>query len=437
MSTKLRTIFAAPGGSWGGLFTEEEREREIERFKGKLNGIKPLLPNVEFIEEELKGREDFPKLDEDKGEDGILFFSLSGGVDEPIFRAMDKGLPMILFVEPYSWHVWCREALKTHKNADKLMLLSTTDFGEVVGKIKVIDAYKRLRETKILLFEERKGDAVKLIYGADTIQRYSIGDMEAKFGVRIEKTDKQVILDAYENVNDEDARTVADSLIEEAEWVVEPSREDIFRASKLYLAMKGVIEEREANAITIDCLAMLHVLPTTPCLGFSLLNDEGICAACEADLNSLMTMLVFRYLADVPSFITDPVIDTADNSVIHAHCVAPTKMDGRNRERFIIRNHSESRTGVSLQVKMSVRQRVTVAKFADLNRMLISTGTIIGNPDLDRACRTKVKVRVRNAKRMLRTFSGGLHRVLAYGDHVEAISDLCRLLGIEVAEEDE
>ena len=96
MSTKLRTIFAAPGGSWGELFTKEEREREIERFKDKLNGIKLLLPNVDFIEEELKSREDLPKLDEDKEEDGILFFSLSGGVDEPIFRAMDKGLPMIL-----------------------------------------------------------------------------------------------------------------------------------------------------------------------------------------------------------------------------------------------------------------------------------------------------------------------------------------------------
>ena len=199
--------------------------------------------------------------------------------------------------------------------------------------------------------------------------------------------------------------------------------------------MKKVIEQAGANAITIDCLAMLRELPTTPCVGFSLLNDEGICAACEADLNSLLTMLVFRYLADVPSFITDPVIDTARNSVIHAHCVAPTKMDGKNREGFIIRNHSESRTGVSLQVKMRVGQEVTVAKFADLNRMLISTGTIIGNPDLDRACRTKIEVSVEHAKRLLRTFSGGLHRVLAYGDHAEPISDLCRLLGIDVVEE--
>lgn len=67
--------------------------------------------------------------------------------------------------------------------------------------------------------------------------------------------------------------------------------------------------------------------------------------------------------------------------------------------------------------------------------MLISTGTIIGNPDLDRACRTKVEVLVEDAKKLLRTFSGGLHRVLAYGDHVEQIESLCRLLGIEVASE--
>jgi L-fucose isomerase-like protein len=435
MNTKLRTIFALPSGSWGGLFTQEEREREIEKFKSKLNEVKPLLPNVEFIEEELRNGEDFAKLDEEKGEDGLLLFSLSGGTDQAIFKAMDRGLPMVLFVEPYSWHVWCREALKTHENAHNLMLLSSTDFGEVVEKVKVIDAYKRLKETKILLFQERRGDEVKLIYGADSIPRYSISDMEGKFGVNIEKVDKKLILDAYEEVEDEKAEAVTANLLREAEWTVEPSRDEIFKASKLYLAIKRVIEEAEANAITIDCLAMLRDLPTTPCVGFSKLNDEGICAACEADLNSLLTMLVFKYLGDVPSFITDPVIDTARNSVIHAHCVSATKMDGKNRERFIIRNHSESRTGVALQVKMKEGQEVTVAKFASLSRMLVSTGTIIGNPDVDRGCRTKVEVLIEDAKKLLRTFSGGLHRVLAYGDYVEPLEDLCRLLDIEVVSE--
>lgn len=65
MSTKLRTIFALPSGSWGGLFTQEERDQEIEKFKSRLNEVKSLLPNVEFIEEELRSGEDFTKLDED------------------------------------------------------------------------------------------------------------------------------------------------------------------------------------------------------------------------------------------------------------------------------------------------------------------------------------------------------------------------------------
>ena len=315
------------------------------------------------------------------------------------------------------------------------MLLSSSDFGEVVQKIRVIQTLKKLQETKILLFDDRKGDNVKLIYGADSVASFTFGDMENKFGVKIERTDKQVILDAYNEVDDDDAEAVAASMLEKAEWVVEPSRDEIVKASKLYLAMKKTIQESHAQAITIDCLAMLHALPTTPCLGFSLLNDEGIPAACEADLNSLVTMLVFRYLGDVPSFITDPVIDTARNTVIHAHCVSATKMDGATQERFIIRNHSESRTGVSLQVKMRIGQEVTVAKFTDLGRLVISTGEIVGNPDVDRGCRTKVEVSVEDAKALLRTFSGGLHRVLAYGNHVETITDLCRLMDIEVVSE--
>jgi len=433
--TKLRTVFAAPTVSWGGLFSSEERQQEIERFRGKLNKVKPLLPNVEFIEEELTSRQDLGKLDEDKGEDGFLFFNLSMGTDEMILKAMGRGLPLILFVEPYSWHVWCREALRTHENADKLMLLSSTDFAQVVPKIKVVEAYKRLRETRILLFQEGDDDEVKLIYGADSIPRYRISDMESKFGVSIQKMTRHSLLHAYEQVLDEDAEAIALSLLREAEWVVEPGEEEVFKAAKFYLAMKEVLGTENADAITIDCLAMLRDLPTTPCLGFTLLNDEGICAACEADLNSLLTMLVFRYLAGVPSFISDPVIDTATNSVIHAHCVSATKMDGANRERFIIRNHSESRTGVSFQVKMRVGQEVTVAKFADLDRMIVSTGTSIGNPDVDRACRTKVEVSVTDAGEMLQNFSGGLHRVLAYGNHVESIRDLCRLLDVQVIRE--
>ena len=58
-------------------------------------------------------------------------------------------------------------------------------------------------------------------------------------------------------------------------------------------------------------------------------------------------MLLFAYAFGIPGFITDPLFDTSKNAVIHAHCVAPTRMDGPGtRARpFIIRTHRDDNRG--------------------------------------------------------------------------------------------
>jgi len=73
---------------------------------------------------------------------------------------------------------------------------------------------------------------------------------------------------------------------------------------------------------------------------------------------------------------------------------------------------------------------VTVAKFVEgLDEMAVSVGKVLGNVDVDRGCRTKVKVSVPDARRYLYGYKGGLHRVLAYGNHLTALEDLSRLMG--------
>ena len=71
------------------------------------------------------------------------------------------------------------------------------------------------------------------------------------------------------------------------------------------------------------------------------------CGACEADLESSISMLLMTYLVGRPGFISDPVIDTAKNQIIYAHCVAPTRVFGPNGpgNPYHIRNHSEDRKG--------------------------------------------------------------------------------------------
>ncbi len=64
------------------------------------------------------------------------------------------------------------------------------------------------------------------------------------------------------------------------------------------------------------------------CLTFSKLNDLGFVGGCEGDIDSTLTMLLFGYAFHVPGFISDPVIDTAKNAIIHFHCTSRHE-DGR------------------------------------------------------------------------------------------------------------
>jgi len=96
------------------------------------------------------------------------------------------------------------------------------------------------------------------------------------------------------------------------------------------------------------------------------MNSEGIPTACERDVFSLFTMFIFKYLSDLPSFISDPVINTSENTVIHIHCVAPIKFDGEEMYPYIIRSHAEDGKGVSLEVKYNRFGKViTTANLVD------------------------------------------------------------------------
>jgi len=146
---------------------------------------------------------------------------------------------------------------------------------------------------------------------------------------------------------------------------------------------------------------------------------------------------MFTYLVGKPGFISDPVIDTATNTVIHAHCVSATKMDGPDGPEapYIIRSHMEDDKGAALQVKMRIGQVITAAKLINLDTMLISTGKIIDTPDVDRGCRTKITTEVADAQKIMENYTGGLHRVIFYGDHVREIKRLAHFMPFKVVEE--
>jgi L-fucose isomerase-like protein len=207
----------------------------------------------------------------------------------------------------------------------------------------------------------------------------------------------------------------------------------------MYIAMRDLMAQHGAALITMNCLGMglMDRGMGYPCLGFVRFNNMGLGGVCEADLKSSMTHLIFTYLVGKPGFVTDPVFDVSNGTIIHAHCVGATQMlgPGTKESAYDIRSHLEDGRGASLMVKLPVGRKVSMARLLGTDKMLFSTGDAVDSPFVERGCRTKLTVKVDNIDKFLENWSSGLHRVIFYGDHTRDLQRYCRFAQIRLLQE--
>ena len=145
-----------------------------------------------------------------------------------------------------------------------------------------------------------------------------------------------------------------------------------------------------------------------------------------------MSLLLVSYLFDKPGFMNDPVAETVKNVLVAAHCTCGTRLNGfgEKHEPYILRSHSESDIGVSMQVLWKEGQKVTLALLQGPDKLIIDTGTVVGNVDTPPAggCRTNFEIamdRVEDCRDVL-----GFHQVVFYGDHRHDLLEFCQMNGI-------
>lgn len=434
-TVKIHKVFVAGRPSWPR--PDLDIEAEVAMLEKHLANTERQLGDVKFIGGQIvRTPEQAAQVAATFNDaDGVIVFNLTCIVTHLLKPILKTNQQMVVFAQPYSGHDWCK-VCKLHKEGKKIVLLATSDYSEITELAGLMRVAPRLRQTRIIHI----GTPWGLTFSPH---------LNKKLGVEVVHVDIDRFKKVYNDIDDKDVEKETEQWIRQAKKVIEPSKQDIRKASRVYLTMKKLIEQEQARAITIRCLGgfLLDELGY-PCLGFSKLNDQGIVAACEADMQSTLTMLIFGYAFGIPGFISDPVFDTATDTVIHAHCVSATKMNGPAGERapYIIRSHAERHKGAVLQVKYRKGEPVTCAKLIDLETMtmLISTGQIIDSPDVDRGCRSKMAVKVADARSMLDNWGCGvvkggmvehLHRVLFYGERLQSIKHLAVLMGLNVIEE--
>jgi L-fucose isomerase-like protein len=267
--------------------------------------------------------------------------------------------------------------------------------------------------------------------------------VKKKFGADLVSVPNERLMELFKAVDPKAAEAEAEEYwLSKTVEVVEPTRPEIIDSARLFLAAKELMSQEQAQAMcSVHCMG-------TPrgCLTFSKLNDMGFVGACEGDIDSTLTMLIFAYAFRVPGFITDPVIDTAKNAMVHFHCTSATKMDGPDGTRlpFRIRTQTDSRGGVAVEVENRVGAPVTCAKLVDLDTMLVCPGTIIETSRSPLACRTQFAQSVRDARSLFLNWGADaikgdvmtfLHRAVFYGNHMKEVQDLGDLMGFKVIEE--
>ncbi|MCX7824181.1 MAG: hypothetical protein N2689_01305 [Verrucomicrobiae bacterium] len=401
---------------------------EKKRFEAQLARIMPALGEFEFVDCGLitETTDLAPVKEKLRDTDGILFLQMTMGSGKALAALTELNLPLVMFAEPYSGHEWHTIAAM-QREGKRIECWASSKFEDIPVALRPIRAIRRLKDAKVLHVSNRDADPayVKL--------------MKEKFGTEIKSFKLPDLEAAYQAVDEAAVRADAETWLRHAVKKVEPTREDVLKASRMALAMANMMKAEGAVAITMNCLGMglIDRGMGYPCLGFSRFNSMGLGGICEADLKSTMTHLIFTYLVDKPGFVTDPCFDYSNNTIIHAHCVSALRMEGPRgpTHPYLLRSHLEDNRGVVLQVKLPVNRPVSMARLIGDNIMLFSTGLAVASPLVDRGCRTKVTVRVEHPEKFLETWSSGLHRVVFYGDHTRDIERFCRFMDIRLVRE--
>ena len=216
-------------------------------------------------------------------------------------------------------------------------------------------------------------------------------------------------------LSDDEVGEAAAKLAGEALACREASADDMLKAMKIYKAVKRIAEEERLSALTLSCFKLIELTGSTGCMALSLLNDEGIIAGCEGDLQSVFTMLVVKTLTGKGSFMANPsMINARTNEIVLAHCTVGLKQT----EKFILRSHFETEQSIGIQGLLPTGD-VTIVKCGGecLDEYYLTTGTLTENTNYINMCRTQVRVRLNSPADYFLKNPLGNHHILLHGNY--------------------
>ena len=464
------------------LATEQIFHAFLENVQNAMpEGVELMEPARVWRTDDWENTEDMwdALADAVKGAD-VVFIRTTIGVDDIDVEFAERfDVPMVINPQSNFSPSSVFAAIKA-KNPDREIYVPQ-DWTHVTRLFKALRAKKVIRSTRILLASRFNSDVS--MSSCDTFSNHDL--VTKNLGVHFRYVNVHELLDqmspAVEGGNpttpgrltpdltEEDLREVealADEIMGGAEEV-NCERKYLINSLIAYVTVKKNLELKDCNAFTVPCpdvcsTRRLNQMQFTFCLTHSLNMENGIPSACEFDANAALSQQALIAVSGKRPYIGNTTPLPYENGhFLPLFGVTPEKMAELEQEdpyNLYFMQHSvpnrrfrdndklgryrlqhfayEQGFGAVLRYDFAQDkgQTVTICRFSpDGGKLVIGRGEIVTGAGYDLSnCNGMVIFRMRDAEDMWeKQIYAGNHMALVYGDYVQELTDLAKVLGIE------
>jgi len=302
--------------------------------------------------------------------------------------------------------------------SDKKRVHFVLDYNELREKTLSLNVRKTLRETRILAIVPDLESYAGLLE-----KRYDLGGLEARLGPRVDLMPKEYMASYFDAASAEMARAWIEGARE-----IKAEEGEITRTARLYEGIRNLIGKEGYDAVAISCNAPKMEPFHVPCLALGQLRDEGIPAACEVDLASLVGMILVDLATCRPSFMGN-LVGFDERTITISHCAMPFLMAGEKTPYDLADYHGGRWPGATARVFLPAKRDVTVLRVSGKwDEAIITGGTLLCQED--HGCRNTLRIELPDPAGLVRKTSGN-HHIVLFGLHPE-LPGLLDFLGFRV-----
>ncbi len=257
-------------------------------------------------------------------------------------------------------------------------------------------------------------------------------------GITVDEIDIDKFLNNSKNIKSEEIEPTLNKLKKTISSIREVNQKELILSLKLEKSLKKLKEDGTYNAFAIRCWPeMFTEYGGAICAPASMLTENKVPCACEADVYGAVTQLILQEVSGQSVFLTDIVdIDLDDNSGVFWHCgQAPISMcNPKIKPTATIHSNRKMPLLFEFPLKEGIVTMMRISQSFGEQKMVVSKGKMIDRP-LPFTGTSGVINFDNDTKDVLnKIISYGLehHIAITYGDHVELLSEVASELKLPI-----